>query len=206
MRRTAQLVVLLSLAVLATGCATPYMTNRGRDAKDIVTGMIGWGGGAKARIGPANVGLFAAFDLSGLRGGHCGPVSHDFAPYDLTLTLCSLERFDSYLLEDAKARHKTFFSQGYLGLTVAGLGMEAYRKVGDAYHPKKVERLDFLPTDLIGQEILPYYTQVEIAMGVWRTLRLGFNPGELLDFVLGWTGIDIFNDDVEKWESNQPME
>ncbi len=30
------------------------------------------------------------------------------------------------------------------------------------------------------------------------TLGLGFNPGELLDFILGWTTLDIFKDDIEK--------
>ena len=26
-------------------------------------------------------------------------------------------------------------------------------------------------------------------------MRLGFNPGELLDFVFGWLGADLFGDD-----------
>ena len=29
-----------------------------------------------------------------------------------------------------------------------------------------------------------------------RTLRFGFNPGELLDFILGWFTIDIYGDDL----------
>jgi hypothetical protein len=33
-------------------------------------------------------------------------------------------------------------------------------------------------------------------LGLGGTLRLGFNPGELLDFILGWTAIDIYNDDA----------
>jgi hypothetical protein len=41
-----------------------------------------------------------------------------------------------------------------------------------------------------------YYTQIEAAAGLWYTVRLGFNPGELLDFLLGWTTIDILSDDV----------
>lgn len=41
-----------------------------------------------------------------------------------------------------------------------------------------------------------YYTQLEVAAGLGYTVRLGFNPGELLDFLLGWTTIDIFGDDV----------
>ena len=39
-------------------------------------------------------------------------------------------------------------------------------------------------------------TQLEIAGGLIFTLRLGFNPGELLDFILGFSGIDIWHDDL----------
>jgi hypothetical protein len=40
------------------------------------------------------------------------------------------------------------------------------------------------------------YTQIDILLGLGGTVRLGFNPGELLDFILGWTTIDIYSDDV----------
>jgi len=42
-----------------------------------------------------------------------------------------------------------------------------------------------------------YWTQIEAVIGIGGTLRLGFNPGELLDFILGWTTIDIYGDDLE---------
>jgi len=48
-----------------------------------------------------------------------------------------------------------------------------------------------------------YYSQIEIAVGLWKSFRLGFNPGELLDFILGWTTIDIYDDDIEKTDSNK---
>ena len=51
------------------------------------------------------------------------------------------------------------------------------------------------------REMIPYYTQCEVAVGTFfPSIRLGFNPGELLDFILGWTTIDIFRDDLEKDE------
>ena len=40
-----------------------------------------------------------------------------------------------------------------------------------------------------------YYTQIEMAAGLGGTLRLGVNPGEFVDFLLGWTTLDIFDDD-----------
>ena len=38
-------------------------------------------------------------------------------------------------------------------------------------------------------------TQCELAAGLGPTVRLGFNPGELVDFILGWTTLDIYGDD-----------
>ncbi len=49
----------------------------------------------------------------------------------------------------------------------------------------------------------PYFTQIEVVAGLLGTLRLGFNPGELLDFILGWTTVDIFNDDRETREAKE---
>jgi len=44
-------------------------------------------------------------------------------------------------------------------------------------------------------------------VGLGGTVKLGLNPGELLDFILGWTTLDIFHDDIaggiEMRESNQ---
>ena len=52
------------------------------------------------------------------------------------------------------------------------------------------------------------YTQLEVVIGLGGTLRLGFNPGVLLDFLLGWFTIDISYDDIElnKRKSNKTIE
>jgi hypothetical protein len=44
--------------------------------------------------------------------------------------------------------------------------------------------------------ITPYLTQVEATVGVVGTMRIGLNPGELLDFLLGWTTLDFYRDDA----------
>ena len=62
------------------------------------------------------------------------------------------------------------------------------------------------PDEFVLPESLFYLTQIEVAAGLGGTLRLGFNPGELLDFILGFTTIDIFNDDLEKRKSNNQMQ
>ena len=38
--------------------------------------------------------------------------------------------------------------------------------------------------------------QIDLTVALGLSLRVGFNPAELLDFVLGWFGSDILDDDV----------
>jgi hypothetical protein len=49
----------------------------------------------------------------------------------------------------------------------------------------------------------PYYTDVRISIGLGPAVTLGANPGELLDFLLGWFGIDIYGDDKAGESSNK---
>ena len=51
------------------------------------------------------------------------------------------------------------------------------------------------PLVAIGKKA-PFYTDVEIMAGFIFSFRAGANAGELLDFILGWTGIDIYGDDL----------
>jgi hypothetical protein len=54
----------------------------------------------------------------------------------------------------------------------------------------------FVTTGFEDTETNPaYFTQIEVVGGFGLVLRLGFNPGELLDFVLGWATVDIYGDD-----------
>lgn len=41
------------------------------------------------------------------------------------------------------------------------------------------------------------YTQIDLVIGIGFSIRIGFNPGELIDFLLGWTTIDIYSDDIK---------
>lgn len=47
-----------------------------------------------------------------------------------------------------------------------------------------------------------YYTQIDLNLALYFGIRIGLNPGELIDALLGWTTIDIFSDD-EPFESDQ---
>jgi len=37
---------------------------------------------------------------------------------------------------------------------------------------------------------------MEVVVGLGVSVRLGFNPGELFDFALGWFGLDLYHDAV----------
>jgi len=44
---------------------------------------------------------------------------------------------------------------------------------------------------------IPDCYQAEAAVGLGLVFRAGINVGELLDFALGWSTLDIFGDDLE---------
>lgn len=185
-------VFLLMLSSLLTGCATPYMQDRKNDAADIFTATVGYGAGAKARVGPINLGLLLNSDQYGYRKGcHVTP-RHDLSGLgmtDATCTLLSLEWFGSGWGGIAGERGKYYEALGVCGLSWAEIW-------GKEHPPWNAN--------------IPYYTQIDAVIGVGGSLRLGFNLGELIDFLLGWTTIDIFSDDVEvtkqNTKSNQPVQ
>ena len=47
--------------------------------------------------------------------------------------------------------------------------------------------------------------QIDLSVGLIASVRLGFNPGELLDFLIGLVGFDLYGDDLagskEDWET-----
>jgi hypothetical protein len=174
MNKLIQMVALLLFIAMMTGCASPYLINRGRDAADVFTATVGYGVGAKARVGPVQAALFANRDMAGLRAGsgflgndHSGEV---YAPIPISYKSdwgvnCGGEWFSSLEFVEER-RKKDIFAISRFPLLVF------------AEHPH-------------------FYTQAEIAVGLGPSIRLGFNAGELLDFILGWTTIDIFKDDIE---------
>ena len=174
MKRIIQIAVLFPLVALS-GCATPYMIDRGRDAADIFTATVGVGVGAKARVGPLAAGLILESDITGLRGGALhlpdfrgpsGPTSMFPSDFDAFGLLVGVEHFTSGPAVTSE-RHKTFTAESRWPFIIA---------------PRKSRDWS-------------YYTQIEVSGGILGAARLGFNPGELLDFILGWAHCDIMSDD-----------
>jgi hypothetical protein len=172
------LLILLSM----TGCAQTYWIDRGRDSLDIVTATVGMDFGARARVGPLHAGLFYGNDLAGLRGGEIRSYSaedcENFAVTTVDYTFLSMEGFGFGM-----NRGKAYCAFGYPFVST----------VLDPYS----EEFPW-PSTLYNQYGVfhPYYTQIDVAAGLLGGVRLGFNPGELLDFILGWTTLDFFKDDI----------
>jgi hypothetical protein len=142
-----------------------------------VTIAGGLGAGAKARVGPFALGLLYHREAIGLRGG---ALYKDLSFYnnigDFHLAVLGHESFSPYeypknIWEERKKRYYT----PYLIIPMP-IACPSSQKI----------------------ETFAYLTQIEAVIGFGPSIRLGFNPGELLDFVLGWTTLDIFHDDLNK--------
>jgi hypothetical protein len=174
MKKIFHIIIAITVILGLNGCASSkaYLVNRGRDAADIFTATIGLGVGVKARGGPLQTGLLAQSDLVGLRGGTF-PFVYDrnqyeiFPTIDLQAVYCGVEQFDADGYLTAN-RYKDFETQSMIPI----------------YHT------DSTPCPY-------YYTQIDVVVALGPSIRLGCNPGEFLDFLLGWGTIDIFNDDIE---------
>ena len=174
---------LLLLPVLfCAGCASPYWQNRRADAADVFTAAVGVGLGATARIGPLRAGLGAHYDLYGVEAGETGQLG----------TLAGL------VVAGPSAGEVSFLLWGESGTDLYGSA---------ARRGKNHCSIIASPTGGLGPVPLwdppgpaggnpARWTQIEVAAGLLGGVRLGFNPGELLDFVLGFFGVDLYDDDV----------
>lgn len=170
MKRLMQTFLPLALVAAATGCATPYMVDRGRDAADIFTATVGMGLGAKVQVGLINVGLLLNEDYYGLRGGAFGNQRGDLSPHG----------------QRGSTSEEMYFLVGLINVYQSTIDTVSQRN-------KDFQNMLFCVEDVPASS-----TQLSVVIGALGSIRLGFNPGELLDFVLGWFGPDIYSDDLSK--------
>jgi hypothetical protein len=191
MKRALLLASALTVLALLSGCASSgYLADRRRDALDIFTVQVGYGLGAKSRVGPIQTGLLADIGGVGIRGGDVLGLE-DFWP----------EGYD----QPAK--------QDYVGVVIGVEGFggsDVSNRRGKSFAAKQVLVASYPVTTLDADEKLwieehhivlnpaPYYSQIEVVAAVGLSLRFGFNPGELADFLLGWFGGDIYHDDLSR--------
>ncbi|OGV37924.1 MAG: hypothetical protein A2X48_01325 [Lentisphaerae bacterium GWF2_49_21] len=154
------------------GCDSfPYLADRIRDGMDVFTFTVNSGLGARARAGPVSAGceyLLADYGLGGGKVGviYGGPGSVEFGSL-FDITLMSHERF--FVARDS--RNKSYESGGIFLISAA-------------------------ETKSSNDIFWPYFTQVEAVAGFGGGIRMGLNLGEMIDFILGWTTIDIYGDDA----------
>ena len=186
MIRLVNLAIVAGVALAAAGCATPtYLADRGRDAADILTVTLGTGGGAKARVGPVQVALLQNSDIGGLRAGRFFVDGLDLEVND-----------EIYVLP---------FPMANVGVKGWGwpFGLEGFSHGPNsvaAARGKDVFAESRFPCLVTGGSA-PYYGQIEVVAGLGFTLHLGLNVVELLDFLVGWVGIDICKDDERNWKN-----
>ena len=168
--------LLLLLATLCSGCTSTYWNDRGRDALDIVSFGYGVGWGTKVHA-LGTFGLLVDQQYAGLRGGEF--MQREF-PYS---ALLRGDVEDSVL---AKGDAETVFlciGRARFNSTQLNRGKNYdYLHIWDKLKGSPMNAAE--------------YTHIEVCVGLGTSIRVGFNPGELLDFLLGWFFIDIYSDDV----------
>ena len=186
-------VLVFVVATFGSGCAT-YVRDRVADAGDIFTATVGTGIGVTAKAGPIHTGLGFDIDLYGLRGGEFGSFVPDSKTDTLLPPSCDAAAIVAAIgtfgphKSRAWARGKTYSSP--------------YLETGELF-----PFLD-LPWDFEAEchpLIDPQWTQIDLSVGLIASVRVGFNPGELLDFLIGIAGFDLYNDDLaganDDWEA-----
>ena len=187
-------ISIVVLFVLIAGCASDegYLLDRYRDGADIFTATVGYGGGARARVGPIHVGAILNREKTGIRDGEFSLFNVYKAP---VYTKVSGEFELPFPIAIAEPK---FFclAEGYEPEGIPAKRGKGY-DVGSAI-PFVSTKFKNKPDYKTFQSTLyPYFTQIEVSVGIGGSIKLGFNPGEMFDFILGWTTIDIFNDDIE---------
>ena len=187
-------IIISYLSFTLTGCSSVgnYFSDRGRDALDIITITIGEGGGFNARASVVDIGQFLGGDEVGLRSGNI--LAGNSEGLDLNTFINVLDRFDPALSDVYNYHELSTFNH---------VDFEEHDPRGKNY----VAAGKHFPFYSLPEDDSEYYTQIEVAAGLFVYLRLGLNPGEALDFILGWTTVDIYGDDQMKTkQSNQALE
>lgn len=206
MKKIIQIVVAVAVIASMTGCATPYMTDRGRDAADIFTIVVGNGVGITARTGPVHAGLFYGEDQIGLRSGEFG-LHQRYGGIGTTID-------PLIVFPNVGGGPWTFWHEDYFGglqtvrdprggiMNLASARAKQYSVAGNCPF-LAIPVLSTIDRNAGFLYPVHFLTEIEVVIGVGKTIRLGFNPGELLDFALGWTTIDIFKDDIDAKKQKQ---
>jgi hypothetical protein len=210
---------IFALLILMPACSSLYWKNRLHDSMDIFTAEVSTQSyGVALRAGPLKFGAHYKSPsgyAAGLRGGQSGRYyTAEFAAafmgadYFQSLPFKDLEKApkkdpekeaaESQLPAD-QAATELFNPEPALPvksealLYKRGKEFRARSPFGSSIPIQQNRRLLYNR-----KELAPfyYYTQLEITLGLYGGLKLGLNAGELIDFLLGFFGVDFMNDDA----------
>ena len=213
-RRRPAFAPLALAGVFLTNCASVYLQNRLRDAGDILTIEVNTHAyGASARLGPLKAGAYYKSPdgfSAGLRGGRMG--THHSAEF--TGLFFGADYFSELPLDDllppqppAKTDGKTEPKKPTRptgkkqNLQGSGLLTVQRQKAFRAWSPLGTSAPAHTKRSLLKKTkdvftVPSYFTQIELSVAAFGGIKIGFNPGELLDFLLGWFTIDLYGDDA----------
>lgn len=180
-------LLFVGVFALSNGCASvgAYCSDRGQDLLDIVTITVGKGAGVGVRVGPVHAGLLAELEYMGVRGGQIQSFWKDDGFGGLGSLWDPLICFPG---PDGVSWGSDIFS-----------GQSMCDERGKQFLAKGVCPFVMLPRSYRDENYpFHYFSQCDVAVGLGLSLRVGVNPGECLDFLLGLIGIDIYDDDVSK--------
>lgn len=188
------------LLLAAASCSTSYMTHRARDASDILTVAFGDGAGATARVGPVHAGLLYTREWFVLKSGEglsCSRYDEISGTLDPLIVLPNLGGgpwvFYHQYFDGGRKTVPGFHGKKE---KLSGARGKQYRVSGNGPFIA-IPVLTELDRRAGYRYPVCFLTDVEVAAGLVKTLRISVNPGELLDFVLGWTTLDFPRDDYE---------
>ncbi len=178
-------------AVAATGCSSlsGYLVDRGRDAADVLTISMGVGALGQIRLGPLPIGLLDTGDLIGLRYGEAFcrvPNWEKSDEHDVTLATIPAAPIALFGAFGGVWGVNKIWTDYFEKL-------DNYRMYENNFPLSKTQLRRNKGTELLSS---PNCYQVEGVIGLGLALRAGVNAGELLDFILGWSTLDILKDDI----------
>ena len=193
-----RLFCMLLIINALTGCAT-YWVDRKNDLLDIPVVAASVGAGASVNVGPFHSGLTWTGGDAGLHGGTLttNNAGHAWAT-QLELLYAGCEHFGGRKIfdcigDETRTNLKWYwtredsFKDTWTPFITTNLHTCSMERLGNAGPPPSIH---------------PYWFRVEAQGSCIIGARCGINVGELADFILGWSTIDIFADDVESKRAN----
>jgi hypothetical protein len=165
------------LLIAGTSCSTNYGNNRVIDARDIFSFSVGYGLGAQARVSYLAEGFLLKKDFAGMENGIPAWYGFDSQATDIEVALGRIHIFNPPY--DVYVRkHGVMIAEGPLCFYIP-------RK--EKWNPK-------------------WATQIDATLALGLSVKVGFNPGELFDFIFGVFGYDLYNDDYAEEDFSSKAE